>query len=57
MSIFIVRHLFFRDMSKLQSVVDFDYDFSLVTNAADVHYNFKSKKRDFELSISCHFYW
>ena len=39
------------------SVVNLDYDFSLVTNVADVHYNFQREKRDFELSISCQFCW
>jgi len=41
---------------KLQSVVNLDCDLSLVTNGAEVHYNYQSEKKA-ELSISCQFYW
>ena len=36
--------IFLRDVCKLQSVVNFDCDFSLVPDAIDVHYNFQTKK-------------
>jgi len=57
MLVLLVRHLIFTDVCKLQSIVDLDCDFSLVINAAHVHYNFQSEKRDYELSISCQFCW
>jgi len=43
--------IFLRDVCKLQSVVNFEYDFSLVPDAAGVQYNFKTKK-----TLSCQFY-
>ena len=55
MSVLQVRHLIFRDVFKLQSVVNLDCDFSHVIKAADVHDDFQSEQRDYELSISCLF--
>ena len=39
-------------MCKLQGFVNFDYDFSMLPDAADVHYNFQNKKE----ILSCQFY-
>ena len=55
MSVLQVRHLIFRDVFKLQSVVNLDCDFSLVIKDANVHDDFQSEQRDYELSISCQF--
>ena len=44
MLVLLVRHLIFRDVCKLHSVVNLDCDFSLVTDVVDVHYNFRVKK-------------
>jgi len=46
----------FRDVWKLQRVVNLDYDLSLVTDGAEVHYNYQSEKKT-ELSMSRQFYW
>ena len=43
---------FFRKVCKLQSVVNFDYDFSMLPTATDIHYNFQIKKE----ILSCPFY-
>ena len=48
---------FLRDVCKLQSVVNFESDISMLSDAANVHYNFQTKKRDSELSILCQFCW
>ena len=42
-----------RDVCKLQHVVNSDCDFSMLPDAADVHYNFQSKKE----ILSCQFFW
>ena len=52
MSVLLVKHFFLRDACKLQSVVNFDCDFSLVPDVTDVHYNFHTKKE----ILSCPFY-
>jgi len=49
--------IFSRDVCKLQSVVNFIRDFSLVQDAADIHYNFQTEKTYSELFISCQFCW
>ena len=49
--------IFFRDVCKLQSVVNFDCNFPLLPDATDVHYNFQTKKRVYELTILCQFCW
>ena len=36
--------IFLRDVYKLHSVVNFDCDFSLVHDVADIHYNFQTEK-------------
>jgi len=38
-------------MCKLQSVVNFEYDFSMLPDAKDVHYNFHTEKE----ILSCQF--
>ena len=43
-------------MCKLQSVINLEFDLSLVTDGAEVHYNYESEKKS-ELSMSCQFYW
>ena len=43
---------FLRHVCKFQSVVNFDCDFSLVHDAAHVHYNFQTVKE----ILSCPFY-
>jgi len=37
--------IFLRDVCKLQSVVNFECDFFLVPNEADVQYNFQTKQK------------
>ena len=49
--------IFLKVMCKLQSVVNFECDFSMLPNATDVHHNFSYWKRDIELSILCQFCW
>ena len=39
-------------MYKLQSVVNFEWDFTLLPGVADIHYNFQIKKE----IVSCQFY-
>ena len=51
MFVLLVRHLFFRDVCKLSSVVNFDYDLFLVIDGAEVHYHYQSEKK---LSCPCH---
>ena len=35
--------VFFRDMGKLQNVVNFDYDHTLLTGAPHIHYYFQTR--------------
>ena len=51
MLVLLVKH-FFRDVYKLQSVVNYDYDFCVLPAAEDVHYNFETEKK----ILSCLFY-
>ena len=49
---FVGKTLFFRDVCIFQNVVNFGYDFTLLSGAVDAHYNFSAKKE----TVSCQFY-